>query len=208
MTGSSGILRCQPRGNWSTPWNRVAGPEPGFIGNGPVKGTHLLKDLASYVNGLNLKAPAPVPDSLRAIVAPMDVPNVQKKQNGTIWVGSTLKDELMKPSNRREFSLLTCSGCHSAETNIQPFTHVRPRAFNYASSLSSFMVGPAPKVSPIQLSRVTDPVAGAGLPVKEFNDAHRRALDLVDLVFNFKCEPTSPIPDPGPITYTPLPFTH
>jgi hypothetical protein len=202
-------------------WNLADSPEPGFIWNGPRSGTPLLKDLVAHVNALDAKNVfnPPIPSFLKAISAPMDVPNVQGKSNGTIWVGSSLKSETMIPAKRREFSLQsTCSGCHSAETNIKPFTHVRPRAYNTQAILSSFMVGPGSQTGvaggpfgPISIatSKVMDPVAGASLPSKEFNEAFRRAIDLADLAINFTCDPN---PGPTPIintgTYPPLNNPH
>lgn len=210
-------------GKLSHAWDSE-GPEPGFIWNGPKAGTPRLANLASFVNSAPFKG-APktllfdagrVPDNLAAIYAPMDLPG------GTIWQGSSLATEkflqhrntrlpspqLTDHQVRREFAMTTCSGCHSAETRISPFTHVKPRAFNQAAMLSSFMVGSFPTTNPIDKSHVVDPAFPTDRLVdRDFNEAFRRALDLVDLVFNFKCEPTS---DPyGPLgsalSFTPLP---
>jgi hypothetical protein len=188
-------------------WNVSPGKEPGSIWNGP-RSVPLLRELVTFVNGIDFSKDFNVPDKLRAIAAPMPVLNVQGRNNGLIWVGSSAKDEVMKPVHRREFSLQTCTGCHSAETRITPFVHVRPRSRGAMTSFSSFMVGPSPSANPTQMSLVVDPVAGTALPPKQFNDALRRAIDLADLFFNFKCESSDPFTPTGPIGYRPLKNVH
>jgi len=61
----------------------------------------------------------------------------------------------------------------------------------------------------MMLSVVADPLAAGNLPPKKFNDILRRALDLADLVQNFKCVPTDPLNDiPAGVSYPPLGFSH
>jgi hypothetical protein len=216
-------FKLRTTGTLSHAWDSE-GPEPGFIWNGPKAGTPKLASLASFVNSAPfISAPktllfdaGKVPDNLAAIYAPMDLPS------GTIWQGGNQASEkflqrrntrlpspqLTDHQVRREFDMTTCSGCHSAETRISPFTHVKPRAFKKASVLSSFMVGSFPTTNPTEKSHVVDPAFPTDRLVdRDFNEAFRRALDLVDLVFNFKCEPTA---DPygqigSALSFTPLP---
>ncbi|WP_342377299.1 hypothetical protein NVS55_38440 [Myxococcus stipitatus] len=74
---------------------------------------------------------------------------------------------------RHKFSLNTCSGCHSGETQTE-FVHVAPRAKGAASVLSAYLRG----------TTVTDPVTKS---VRPFDDLTRRAQDLKALV----CTPTT-----------------
>ena len=69
---------------------------------------------------------------------------------------------------RHKFSLNTCSGCHSGETQTD-FVHVAPRAVGRVSALSPYLKG----------TTVTDPVTRS---TRVFDDLGRRAVDLKALV--------------------------
>jgi len=72
---------------------------------------------------------------------------------------------------RHQFSLATCSGCHTGETKTR-FTHVKPVS-ERPPLLSGFLTGIS----------VTDPdLTDADNTVRTFNDLQRRALDLDGLV--------------------------
>ena len=70
---------------------------------------------------------------------------------------------------RHKFSLQTCNGCHQGETDTD-FTHIKPAPFGFPAGLSGFMTGII----------VGDP--SDHLPVREFNELQRRAVDLDQLV--------------------------
>ncbi|RKH89872.1 hypothetical protein D7Y04_43365, partial [Corallococcus sp. AB038B] len=69
---------------------------------------------------------------------------------------------------RHKFSMNTCSGCHSGETQTE-FLHVAPRVAGKAAVLSPYLKG----------TTVTDPVTHA---TRVFDDLGRRADDLKALV--------------------------
>jgi hypothetical protein len=190
-------------------WDQAPGAEPGAIWNGPAAGTPLLPQLVAFVNAIPFATqksipPIQVPEALTAFAAPMP-PIKGGKLDGVLWRGSSVNP--MKPLNRREFSLLTCTGCHTRETSTF-FTHVKPRPAGTKAALSAFLSGPI-ESQPMMLSVVSDPLAVGNLPPKKFNDILRRALDLADLVQNFKCVPTDPLNEiPARIGYPPLGFSH
>ena len=64
------------------------------------------------------------------------------------------------------------------------------------------------ETQPMTFSQVSDPLAGASLPPKKFNDILRRAVDLAELVHNFKCNPSSPLPPTNDPVYRPLGSSH
>jgi hypothetical protein len=187
-------------------WNTESGMEPAAILNGP--GTAVgHSELVSFVNSLSFGSTpsiSPVPANLRAIVAPMP-PAKAGKLDGVLWRGSSANG--MTPVNRREFSMLTCTGCHTVETATF-FTHIKPRPLGLKSTLSSFLSGLS-ETQPMTFSQVSDPIAKAGLPSKKFNDILRRAIDLADLAHNFKCKPTDPLtPYPGLLQFRPISSSH
>jgi hypothetical protein len=76
---------------------------------------------------------------------------------------------IMPRSDRHDFSLNTCSGCHAEESDTV-FTHIKPAPFGTPAGLSGFMTG----------INVVDPADG--FPTRNFNEFKRRALDLDKLV--------------------------
>lgn len=154
--------------------------EPMQNANGPA-GVNVIP-LVNFVNALpfatNPNPPYTIPANLAAMSAPMPGP-------GHSWRGSNANP--MVPLNRREFSLNTCSGCHTRETN-NIFTHVKPRNVGSAAALSGFMTGLGADnngadndAAPMGQFFVNDP-GPTPLPAKQFNEALRRALDLERLV--------------------------
>ncbi len=70
---------------------------------------------------------------------------------------------------RHLFSLKTCNGCHSGETNTT-FSHVGVAPFGTEAPLSTFLTG----------GSVVDPADGT--PTRYFNDLERRAVDMDGLL--------------------------
>lgn len=158
-----------------------------------------LQDLVTFVNRLSFVSGNPVytiPDPIAGMHAPMNnhvlgVPASNgSEQSRFHWRGNAT--HVMTPVNRREFSLNTCSGCHTGET-ATPFTHIHPRQVGANSRLSGFMTGLGPDDFPIDNDN--DPLGGfivndPGRPTlkpKEFNQALERANSLERLVFNSPC---------------------
>ena len=170
--------------------------EPGLIWNGPAGFAPLVSDLAKFVNEIDFSsgAGAPsivVPENLKAIAAMMP-PLKNGKLDGVVWQGSPASP--MNASNRREFSLATCSGCHTAETGNTFFTHIRPRPIGVGATMSTFMTGGS-VANPMAPTTIQDPLAKKGvLPPKQFNESLRRAIDLVNLVFKSECATTPVAP--------------
>jgi concanavalin A-like lectin/glucanase superfamily protein len=78
------------------------------------------------------------------------------------------------PEARFHFSLNTCNGCHSAAETNTPFLQITPRFPGAGEArLSGFLTG----------TTVPDPQTGQP---RAFNDLHRRAVDLQNIV----CTPT------------------
>lgn len=109
------------------------------------------------------------------------------------WDGTTIQNNsfITNANARQAFSLQTCSGCHSGETQTF-FTMVDPVAFGTEATLSGFLTGKQGRGNPINLSwetvysdfiEVPDP-AGRNSSVKNrrFNDLKRRAIDLTNMV--------------------------
>ncbi|WP_415835268.1 hypothetical protein [Corallococcus soli] len=71
---------------------------------------------------------------------------------------------------RHQFSVNTCNGCHSGETNTL-FLHVGPRSAGQTAFLSPFLLSPSPMPDP------TSPGPG-----RVFHDLGRRGEDLTALV--------------------------
>ena len=100
--------------------------------------------------------------------------------------------------NRHQFSMKTCSGCHSGEArynnnplqmdSINPtlpmgadtsFVHITPRDFNVQSDLSKFMIGAGNLSSPSSFQK-RDPI-NPTFVTRSFGDLQRRQLDLASL---------------------------
>jgi hypothetical protein len=103
-------------------------------------------------------------------------------EGGMFWGKFTPKAASLNPEARHLFSLGTCSGCHGGETGTD-FTHIDGRAKGQEAKLSGFLKGKDPNNKPFV---VQDPAGQKGpdgnVVTREFNDLHRRALDLRDLV--------------------------
>lgn len=111
------------------------------------------------------------------------------------WDGtSTMGSGFINSDNARQvFSLGTCSGCHSGETQTA-FTMINPVPFGTQATLSGFLTGTAgigtAGVNPVDLDgptnsimNVPDPAGRASLnSLRRFNDLQRRADDLQSFV--------------------------
>jgi hypothetical protein len=73
------------------------------------------------------------------------------------------------PEARHHFSVNTCNGCHSSQETNTPFLQITPRFPGGEALLSPFLTG----------TTVPDPQTGQP---RSFNDLHRRALDLKNIV--------------------------
>ncbi|MDQ1590263.1 MAG: hypothetical protein QOG71_890 [Pyrinomonadaceae bacterium] len=83
---------------------------------------------------------------------------------------------------RHLFSVNTCNGCHTGETNTV-FTHIKPVPFGTEAGLSGFMNGITP-VTGVVPFKVVDPADGA--PTRKFNEFRRRRIDL-DILIHSPC---------------------
>lgn len=134
-------------------------PDTSLNGKPPITG---------YINGLPATGPLPtLPNNFPSTTKPLlggrsIVPGGPNPPPIMTWGPST-------SARRHEFSLGTCSGCHSRDTNTL-FTHIDP-SLSGISSLSGFLTG----------ITVTDPVSGVS---RQFDDLTRRVQDLDALVFN------------------------
>ncbi|MCY1018620.1 Ig-like domain-containing protein [Pyxidicoccus sp. MSG2] len=101
---------------------------------------------------------------------------VPNSLNGNPFLGAMARTPLdffwrapgVNTEARHKFSMNTCSGCHSGETQTE-FLHVAPRVAGKAAVLSPYLKG----------TTVTDPVTHA---TRVFDDLGRRADDLKALV--------------------------
>ena len=75
---------------------------------------------------------------------------------------------------RHLFSIANCNGCHSREADVGNFRHVNGRATGTPSTLSEFLTGVPRAARLIQRARSHRFRA----ITRQFNDIHRRALDL------------------------------
>ncbi|HLM75436.1 MAG TPA: hypothetical protein VK459_22140 [Polyangiaceae bacterium] len=111
--------------------------------------------LAAFINGNQAAAKQRrhvVPPNLLAASAPSSL--------STFWSAPGIIDS----EARFGFALMTCNGCHTAETDTT-FLHVKNRAAGVESGLSAFLTG----------TSVLDPVSGVE---RELNDLARRAEDM------------------------------
>lgn len=136
-------------------------PDTSLNGKPPITG---------YINSLPITGPLPV--------LPNNFPGTSNPLLGgrSITPGGPNPPPIMTwgPSTsvrRHDFSIGTCSGCHSRDTNTL-FVHIDPSKSGIAS-LSGFLTGAMPPV--------VDPVSGVS---RQFDDLTRRVQDLDALVFN------------------------
>jgi hypothetical protein len=115
-------------------------------------GTHKVPDLLPATGKPLLAAHAPIPNDNLSF----------------IWGRG---HDIATPNARQQFSLATCSGCHTGETKTQ-FTHVKP-AVSRPPTLSGFLTG---------ISVVDPDPSDADNSTRVYNDLERRALDLDGLV--------------------------
>ena len=88
---------------------------------------------------------------------------INRADGNTFWTMPSVDSEV-----RHKFSLNTCNGCHSAETNTA-FAHVQSRVWDEPAELSGFLSG---------YLQVADPVTGE---IRSFSEPDNRALDLKSL---------------------------
>ncbi len=164
--------------------------EPMASFNGPAN-TPAAASLQAFVNALPFSPISSpdytIPPSWAAMHAPMP--------RSIVWQGSPQK--VITPLKRREFSLNSCSGCHTAETNTS-FLHVRPRNVGNVAALSGFLTGMGVDSNPSDNDYtadgyfyVNDPWRAAVLPPKQFNESMRRAKDLANFVANSQSNATT-----------------
>lgn len=164
--------------------------EPMASFNGPAN-TPAVASLQAFVNALPFGPTSSpdytIPPSWAAMHAPMP--------RAVVWQGSPQR--VITPLNRREFSLNSCSGCHTAETNT-PFLHVRPRNVGNVAALSGFLTGMGVDSNPSDddfatggFFFVNDPWRATVLPPKQFNESLRRARDLASFVENSQSNATT-----------------
>jgi hypothetical protein len=83
---------------------------------------------------------------------------------------------------RHLFNLGTCNGCHSTETGTN-FSHIQTRWRRSEAPLSQFLTGANPEHPEFGPFFVTDPVDGT--TVRYFNEAEKRASDLMALSYGW-----------------------
>ena len=109
--------------------------------------------------------------------------------NGTTTAGASF---INSDDARQQFSLNTCSGCHSGETQTG-FTMIDPVPYGTPARLSGFLTGtpgiaingitPVDLDGPNGIMNVPDPAGRASSnSLRKFNDLQRRADDLQALV--------------------------
>lgn len=103
-----------------------------------------------------------------AFIVPPTMLGGASEANGEVWQA----DGILNNDARHKFALNTCSGCHSAETNVS-FVHVEVRGAKMKSKLSPFLLG----------TTVIDPVSGVE---RSFSEMERRVSDY-SVLLNTKC---------------------